>query len=39
MYMCIINGVYTKIKPEAGLNQNIQNSYITKTLYKNIVKF
>ena len=35
----LLMGVYTKIKPEAGLNQNIQNSYITKTLYKNIVKF
>lgn len=38
--ICILlMGVYTKIKPETGLNQNIQNSYITKTLYKNIVKF
>lgn len=35
----LLMGVYTKIKPEATLNENIQNSYITKILYKNIVKF
>ena len=35
----LLMGVYTKIKPEDTLNQNIEKSYITKTLYKNIVKF
>ena len=35
----LLMGVYTKIKPEDRLNQNIEKSYITKTLYKNIVKF
>lgn len=35
----LLMGVYTKIKPEDTLNQNIEKSYITKTLYKNIVTF
>lgn len=35
----LLIGVYTKMKPESTLNNNIQNSYLTKIIYKNIVKF
>ena len=35
----LIMGVFIKINPENTLNKNIQNSYLTKTIYKNIVKF
>lgn len=38
--VCILlMGVYTKINPESTLNNNIQNSNLTKMLYENIVKF
>lgn len=42
LIVCIVvllMGVYIKIQPESNLNTQIQNSYITKVLYKNIVKF
>ena len=32
-------GVYSKVNPESDLSSEIENSYITKTIYKNIVKF
>lgn len=35
----LLIGVYTKMKPESTLNNNIQNSYLTKIIYENIVKF
>jgi colicin V production protein len=35
----LLMGVYTKIKPESTLNTKIQESFITKILYENIVKF
>lgn len=35
----LLIGVYTKINPESTLNNNIQNSYLTKIIYENIVKF
>lgn len=35
----LLMGVFTKINPENTLNNHIQNSYITKIIYKNIVKF
>lgn len=35
----LLIGVYTKINPESALNNNIQNSYLTKIIYENIVKF
>lgn len=38
IYVLLI-GVYTKMKPESTLNNNIQNSYLTKIIYENIVKF
>lgn len=38
--VCILlMGVYTKIKPESTINNNIQNSLLTKLIYDNIVKF
>ena len=38
--ICILlMGVYVKMNPESTLNINIQNSYITKIIYENIVKF
>lgn len=38
--ICILlMGVYTKIKPDSTLNNNIQNSNLTKIVYKNLVKF
>lgn len=40
IYICILLiGVVTKVKPESKLNEKIENSYITKIMYKNIVKF
>lgn len=37
--VCILlMGVYTKIKPESTINNNIQNSLLTKLIYDNIVK-
>lgn len=35
----LLIGVYTKINPESALNNNIKNSYLTKIIYENIVKF
>ena len=35
----LLIGVYTKMKPDSTLNNNIQNSYLTKIIYENIVKF
>ena len=32
-------GVFVKINPDSRLNKQIQNSYLTKSIYKNIVKF
>lgn len=38
--ICILLiGVYAKINPENDLNNAIQNSHLTKIIYKNIVKF
>lgn len=38
--ICILLiGVYSKINPESTLNNNIQNSHLTKIIYENIVKF
>ena len=38
--ICILlMGVYTKINPESTINNNIQNSHLTKIIYENIVKF
>lgn len=38
--ICILlMGVYTKIKPDSTLNNNIQNSNLTKIVYENLVKF
>lgn len=42
LIICIVvllMGVYIKMKPESNLDNNIQDSYATKLLYKNIVKF
>lgn len=40
VFICVLlMGVVTKIKPESDLNDKIQNSYVTKIIYKNIVKF
>lgn len=35
----LLMGVFTKINPESTLNNKIQNSYLTKVIYENIVKF
>ena len=35
----LIIGAVTKINPESTLNSKIQNSYLTKIIYENIVKF
>lgn len=35
----LLMGVITKINPENTLNDKIQSSYLTKTIYENIVKF
>lgn len=35
----LLMGVFTKINPENKLNDEIQNSFLTKNIYKNIVKF
>lgn len=35
----LLMGVYTKINPESTINNNIQNSHLTKIIYENIVKF
>lgn len=38
--ICILLiGSYTKINPESTLNSKIQNSYLTRIIYENIVKF
>lgn len=38
--VCILLiGIYAKINPESTLNSNVQNSYLTKMIYENIVKF
>lgn len=38
--VCIlVMGVVARINPENKLNNEIQNSYLTKNIYKNIVKF
>ena len=38
--VCILMiGVFAKINPENELNKYIENSYLTKIVYKNIVKF
>ncbi len=35
----LLMGVFTKINPESDLNEKIQSSFLTKTIYENIVKF
>lgn len=35
----LLMGVFIKINPESTLNKNIQDSYLTKKVYENIVKF
>ncbi len=35
----LLMGVFTKINPESNLNEKIQSSFLTKTIYENIVKF
>ena len=35
----LIIGAVTKINPESTLNSKIQNSYLTKIIYENIVRF
>lgn len=35
----LLMGVFTKINPESDLNEKIQNSFLTKIIYENIVKF
>ncbi len=35
----LLMGVFIKINPENTLNKNIQDSYLTKKVYENIVKF
>lgn len=38
--ICILlMGIFTKINPQNTLNENIENSYLTKIIYRNIVKF
>lgn len=38
--VCILlMGIFIKINPESTLNNQIQNSYLTKIIYENIVKF
>lgn len=42
LIICIVillMGVYTKINPGSNLNKKIQDSFITKIIYENIVKF
>lgn len=42
LIVCVIVlliGVFSKINPQNSLNENIQKSYLTKIVYKNIVKF
>lgn len=34
----LLMGIYTKIKPESTINNNIKNSILTKLIYENIVK-
>jgi len=35
----LLMGVYTKINPESNLNEKIQDTFLTKIVYENIVKF
>ncbi len=35
----LLMGVITKLNPESSLNEKIDNSYITKIIYNNIIKF
>lgn len=35
----LLIGVFVKINPQSSLNENIQNSLLTKTVYRGIVKF
>lgn len=38
--ICIlIMGVITKVNPENKLNEVIEDTYVTKIIYKNVVKF
>lgn len=38
--ICILlMGVVTKVNPENKLNKAIEDTYVTKIIYKNIVKF
>ncbi len=35
----LLMGVFTKMKPESDLNEKIQDTFLTKIVYENIVKF
>lgn len=35
----LLMGVFTRIKPESNLKNNIEDTYITKIIYNNLVKF
>lgn len=35
----LLMGVITKINPENKLNETIEDTYFTKMLYKNVIKF
>jgi len=40
VFICILlMGVITKVNPENKLNETIEDTYITKIVYKKIVKF